>query len=174
MTGTLTAARLDEIDLPASEQLSKNAASDRELIELTDDPARLSTGDKQVVSEKSYSWQKYPNRHIGNGENCVPSRLVGATSGVNWWLQIGIKLSKFRLIGLQWADAKHLKALVPDGLICFEVDAKIPSRDPAGNIVGYARLADGRDVGLELLRARAARLNDEAFSRREQYLAATQ
>ena len=188
MSGTLTAARLDEIDLPASEQLSKNAASDRKLIEIkssptvipwwqhhsTDDPVLLSAGGEQFIAEKNYGgyWQKYPNSHIG--ENCVPSRVVGISSGVNWWLQTGTKVSKFRLIGLQSADLEPLKTLMPDGLICYEVDARIPSPDPAGNIVGYARLADGRDLGVELLRARAARLNDEVFSRRKDYLAATQ
>jgi len=63
---------------------------------------------------------------------------------------------------------------MPDGQVCYEVDARIPSPDPAGNIVGYARLQDGRDIGLELVRARAARLNDEAFSHRKAYVAATQ
>ncbi|HEV7672579.1 MAG TPA: hypothetical protein VGS22_29015 [Thermoanaerobaculia bacterium] len=190
MSGTLTAARLDEIDLPASEQLSKNAASDRKLIEIkssptvipwwqhysTDDPVLLSAGGEQFIAGRTYDyWYRYPyypNSHIG--ESCVPSRVVGISSGVNWWLQTGTKVAKFRLIGLQWADVERLKALMPDGQVCYEVDARIPSPDPAGNIVGYAHLQDGRDVGLELVRARAARLNDEVFSHRKDYLAAMQ
>lgn len=185
MSGTLTAARLDEIDLPASEQLSQNAGSDRKLVEIKSSPTELqwwrqfddrnspnllSAGGKQFVAEKSYEWHRYPNSHIG--EDCVPGRLVGISTGVVWWLQIGTKVSKFRPVGLEWADLEHLKALVPDGLICYEVDARIPSPDAAGNIVGYARLPDGRDIGLELVRSRAARLNDETFSQRKNYLAA--
>lgn len=136
-------------------------------------PGPLERRGEQFVAEKQYDyWHRYPNSHIG--ENCVPSRVVGISSGVNSCLQTGTKVSKFRLIGLQWADVEHLKTLMPDGQVCYEVDARIPSPDPAGNIVGYARLQDGRDIGLELVRARAARLNDEAFSHRKAYVAATQ
>ena len=185
LSGTLTAARLDEIDLAASEQLSQNAGADRKLVEIKSSPTELqwwrqyddynnptllSAGGKQFVAERNYDWSRYPNSHVG--ENCVPGRLVGISTGVVWWLQIGTKVSKFRPVGLEWADLERLKTLVPDGMICYEIDPRIPSPDPSGVIVGYAHLPDGRDIGLELVRVRAARLNDEAFSQRKDYLAA--
>lgn len=184
LSGTLTAARLDEIDLAASEQLSQNAGADRKLVEIKSSPTELqwwrqyddynnptllSAGGKQFVAERNYDWSRYPNSHVG--ENCVPGRLVGISTGVVWWLQIGTKVSKFRPVGLEWADLERLKTLVPDGMICYEIDPRIPSPDPSGVIVGYAHLPDGRDIGLELVRVRAARLNDEAFSQRKDYLA---
>lgn len=184
-SGTLTAARLDEIDLAASEQLSQNAASDRKLVEIKssptelnwwrqfdeyDNPTLLSAGGQQFVSEKQWDWSQYPKSH--KGQDCVLGRLVGISTGVVWWLQIGTKVSKFRPVGLETADLEHLKALVPDGLVCYKVDPLIKSPDAAGNVVGYAHLPDGRDIGLELIRSRAARLNSEEFSERKQYLAA--
>ncbi|HEV7672580.1 MAG TPA: hypothetical protein VGS22_29020 [Thermoanaerobaculia bacterium] len=186
MSGTLTAARLDEIDLPASEQLSKNAASDRKLIEIKSSPTEAydwrtlasgtrvtPTGDgRAIVTEWSVQLGKHVGRHPAL--SCIPSRLVGVSSGTEWWLQTGTKIAKFRPLGLAWADIDQLKALVPDGLLCFEVDGRVKSPDPAGHLVGYARLADGRDIGIELLRKRAARLNDEEFSQRKAYLAVAQ
>lgn len=182
MSGTLSAARLDEVDLPVSEQLSQNAESDRRLIEVKSSPTEaydwklLASGRSvtpigngmAIVREWSYQSGKFVGRHPGL--SCVPSRLVGVSSGTDWWIQTGTKISKFRPIGLAWADVDRLKALVPDGLLCYEVDARIPSPEAAGNIVGYARLPDDRDIGLELLRSRAATLNDEAFSQRSEYL----
>lgn len=188
--GTLSSVRLEEVDLPASEQLSKNAETDRGLVEIKSsptvaptwtpfnqkEPLLLEAGGEQFIADWSdfyyypRYWQKYPGSH--KGESCVPGRLVGTASGVDWWLQIGTKVSKFRLIGLEWADLDHLKKLVPDGSVCLEIEPWGSGNEPTG-LSGYARLADGRDIGLELVRARAAKIADKAFSRRETYLAAT-
>lgn len=190
--GTLSSVRLDEVDLSVSEQLSKNAEGDRGVVEikssptaaptwtpfnLQKEPLLLEAGGKQFVADWSdfyyypYYWQRYPGSH--KGESCVPGRLVGAASGIDWWVQIGTKVSKFRPIGLEWADLENLKALVPDGSICLEIEPWGSSPEPT-SLSGYARLADGRDIGLELLRARAAKIAEKAFSRRQAYLAATE
>ncbi|HXU45629.1 MAG TPA: hypothetical protein VN783_08890 [Thermoanaerobaculia bacterium] len=182
--GTLQAVRLEEVDLAASEQLSRNATADRGLIELKSNPTEaydwktvgsgvdivpIGNGDAIAVE-----WELEKGDHIGThpGASCVPSRLVGVTSGTDWWLQTGTKVEKFRPVGLEWADAERLKALVPKGLVCIQPDPRAKSPDAAGRRVGYARLPDGRDIGLELLKTRAARLSAEAFSQRASYQAA--
>lgn len=184
-SGTLSAVKLDEIDLPISEQLSKNAEADRGLIEVKSSPTeaynwRLVAAGRDVtpignglaiVTEWSLKSGKFVGRHPGL--SCVPTRLVGVSSGTDWWIQTGTQISKFRPIGLASADVEALQALVPDGLFCFEADRKIKSPDAAGTVIGYAKLPDGRDIGLELLRSRNARLNDETFSERNYYLAKT-
>ncbi len=186
MSGTLSTVRVDDVDLSASEQLSKNAAEDRGLVELKSAPTvaydweTVSSGREVIplsgggslIREWSVDIGKYAGVHPGM--TCLPSRLVGASSGTEWWLQTASKIEKFRPLGLSWVDTEKLRALVPNGLLCVEKDNDVLSPDAQGRTVGYARLADGRDIGLELLKNHAARLNGETFSHRKDYQAAAQ
>ena len=181
-SGTLQSVSIAEVDLAASEQLSKNALPDRGLKEIQSGPtvaykwgiASVASDLAEVLDPESFAfiWSLASGKAkgINAGLNCTPTRIVGVKSGTEWWLQSGTKVERFRLLGLESVELDALQALAPDGLVCFERDRRVPSPTADGSWLGYAQLPDGRDVGLELLRLGAARLSEETFSRRQQYL----
>lgn len=181
-SGTLQSVLAAEVDLAASEQLSRNALPDRGLKEIQSGPtvaykwgiASVASDLAEVLDPESFAfiWSLASGKAkgINAGLNCTPTRIVGVKSGTEWWLQSGTKVERFRLLGLATADLEALRALTPDGLICFETDRRVPSPTADGSWIGYAQLPDGRDVGLELIRLGAAQLGDEPFSRRQKYL----
>ncbi len=181
-SGTLQSVLAAEVDLAASEQLSRNALPDRGLKEIQSGPTvAYKWGIANAVDDLAefltpegfeFVWEFTPKDASGitKGLNCTPTRIVGVKSGTEWWLQSGTKVEHFRLLGLATVEIGALRDLAPDGLVCFERDRRVPSPTADGTWVGYAMLPDGRDVGFELVRLGAARLGEEAFSRRQKYL----
>jgi len=181
--GTLQSVHVDEIDLSMSEQLSENAVADRGLNKLKSGPS---------VTYKEVNVRYYDYSPLGvmitdysasvpvassPAAKCVSARIVGiyADAGVEGFLQIGTTLSRFKLLGLAWADAEALEQMLSeDRSVCLEQEAGLPKRDEEGRLLGYAWLTDGRELGLELLKAKAARVSDQIFSRRSAYAVAAE
>lgn len=99
---------------------------------------------------------------------CTPARLVGATSSGSVELALGDALVTTHLACLVAPlPNRGLEAYLPlaadsidftqqligaGGAACLAYDAHEPQRDEAGHAIGYVRLADGRDLGAELVR----------------------
>lgn len=179
--GVLQAAALADVDLAASEELSKKATEDRGLREIKSSPqdaygetrktesgvVPLDDGSVFVYRASYWSWGY---QGTNPGQQCVSAKVVAISTGTAWFVQVGTKVEKFRPIGLEWADADRVRALLGAGTICIANDLKVHPRDPEGRLVGYALLPDFRDLGYELLKIKAARISDERFAGRPDYL----
>jgi hypothetical protein len=150
--GTLRSMPADAIDVSMSEQLSEHAVADRGLTQIKSGPSvsfkhvHIRRFDYDPVGVQIRDYTAAIPTGSSEGDKCVPARIVGieADSGVKGYLQIRTTLSRFKLLGLSWADAEALEnALSEDRSICFEHDTPLPKRDKEGRMLGYAWLADG-------------------------------
>lgn len=176
--GVLQAVALAEVDVTASQELSKNATTDHGIQEVRTNPqpaydhlrAVGQTTEEHDGVRITTTWLEGDYVGTHPAEKCLSAKVVSVRTGTDWLLQVGTKIERFRPVGLEWADADRVRALLGSGRTCIVTDLKVDLRDREGRLVGYALLPDDRDLGYELLKIKAARVNNESFDGRSTYL----
>ncbi len=179
--GVLQAIAAEEIDLPVSEALSKRARPNANLNEIRSAPDqgprhKVSTEVLDVVAMDSgwdlviFAWEaSYSPGGNSARSKCVLADAMAVSSAGRIVVQIGTTIETVELYGLDVRSAQAVREQVEGRQLCLVQKDYRTGRDASGLYRAHALLADGRDVGLELIRSGQASPTEESHLRTTQY-----
>jgi hypothetical protein len=180
-TGQLQMLPLDDVDIALSEAVSKNAKEDTGWQEVKSTPqavieekggdsyyvARTSRG--AVAVRASSGWYQYNG--TDGGAQCIPATPIAASDAGELVVQVGTQIERVRIIGAANPSPQAIRAAAVEGggQVCLEQEENALRHNDKGQFESYVWLADGRDLGFELIRAGAAKIAEKPFTRRAEY-----
>ena len=170
-TGTLFSVRADDVDLPSSAFVSWQMS--------------VAEGKKPSSAPGASAQQKSPTPPKPPAATpCVPSRVVRVASADTLEIEIGGKAEVIHLAGFDGAEIQHRfpefawfgKRSADTVLGFFRETAAVclfeetpPRRDQLGHRLLYLRLANGGDLGTEMLNRGLGIARDGAWARGDEY-----
>lgn len=160
VNGALMSVPAEDVDLPASEFLSWQVGADRRSA-----PPQAVPWERRAAPAPEATRATPP---LADGAPCAAARVRRVVDSETVELELGGRAeivhlacmdspeekSRFPQIAWFGLETAHLLArlVAPGAAVCVAEEGAAPLRDGAGHRIAYVRLADGRDLGAELVR----------------------